>query len=306
MPLRNQLHIDKLLSNVSGKYSNAEYIHDKIFPMLPVSKSTDKIRLYTRNIRLQETLRSEKARARQFSFEMSNTAYSLEHHALKDYIGQDEMEDNDVGDLRADVTENLTDAILLRKENDFAALFATSSNWSNNLTLAAANAWSANTTVSNPIPVMDTAAGVVLKQSGKKVNVGIIPHDGFIAAKNHVSVIDRVKFTSQVVDKDVIASLFGLPELHVPAAQVDSSAEGIAESLGDMYVNNAWVGYRAPSPGLKQVSAGYMLQRKGQGGLFVRRWIDEERDMAQAVEVNCKYQFRIIMSLAGFLIKDIT
>ena len=32
MPLKNQLHVDQLLSNVSVKYSNAEYIADKVFP----------------------------------------------------------------------------------------------------------------------------------------------------------------------------------------------------------------------------------------------------------------------------------
>ena len=304
MPLRSQLHVDKLLTNVSMKYQNQEHIHDKVFPMLPVAKSTDKIRVYVRNQRLQETQRSEKAKARETSFEMSFSSYSLEHHALKDYIGQDEMSDNDVGDLRADVVEDLDDKISLRKEYDFAQLFATSGNWSNNVSLAAA--YTSNTTTTNPIPDFDSAASTVLKQSGMKANKAIIPQDGFIAIKNHTSVIDRLKYTSSEVDKVKVAALLGVGELHVPAAQYDSSAEGIAESLSDMYAANAWVGYAAPRAGLRQVSAGYMLQKKGQEGKYVRRWIDEERDEAEAIEVNCKYQFKIIASLGGYLIKGIS
>lgn len=304
MPLRSQLHVDKLLSNVSMKYSNPEFIHDKIFPMLPVGKSTDRIRVYDRNIKLQETQRSEKAKAREATFEMSYTSYSLEHHALKDYIGEDEAADNDVGDLRSDVTEYLTDHVMLRKEYDFAQLFATSGNWSNNVSLSAAQQWSSNTTTSNPIPIMDTAATTVLKQSGFKPNKAIVPHDAMVSAKNHTSVLDRVKYTSSEITESMLASLFGVGQLHSPAGQYDTTAEGLAESLSDLYADNVWVGYAAPRPGLRQVSAGYMLQRSGRQGLYVRRWIDDERDAAEAIEVNCKYQFRIIMSLAGYLIKD--
>lgn len=304
MPLRNQLHVDKLLTNVSLKYSNPDFIHEKIFPMLPVGKSTDKVRTYTRNIKLQETARSEKAKSREASFEFSSTSYSLEHHALKDYIGEDEKEDNDLGDLRADVTEYLSDHIGLRKESDFAGLFATSGNWSNNVSLSAAQQFSLNTISSSPIPIFDTATSVVLKQSGMKANKAILPHDAFISCKNHTSVIDRLKYTSSEVSAVMIASLLGVGELHVPAGQVDSAAGGLAESLSDLYSDNAWVGHVAARPGIRQVSAGYMLQRKGRGGMYVKRWIDEERDSAEAIEVNCKYQFRIVMSLAGYLIKD--
>jgi len=305
MPLAPQLHIDGLLTNVSAKYENAEYIHASIFPELPVGKGSDKIRTYVRNIRLQETLRTDKGEARDFSFEMTNSAYSVEHHALKDIISQDEKEDNDVGDLRADTVENLTDGIMLRKEKDFADLFATTGNWSNNMSLTAAQSFALDTTTSAPVAFFDTATGTVLKESGKIANKCILPYDGYIAVKNHSSIIDRIKHTSRDITKDMIGALLGVEDLKVPAAQNDTSAQGLTSTLSNLFEDNAWVGYSAPRPGLKTPSAGYMIQRKSKRGLYVNRWTEEKLDNAEVIEVNCKYQFKIISSLSGFLLRDI-
>jgi len=300
---RNQLHVDKLLSNVSIKYSNPEFIHSKVFPMLPVGKETDKIRIYTRNIKIQETDRADKGKAREASFEMSNSSYSLEKHALKEYVSDDEVALNDMGDLRADTVEYLSDHIQLRKEKSFADLFSTKANWSNNVSLAATQQFNSNTVTSNPVPIFDTAASVVMKQSGFKANNAIIPHDSFISIKNHTSILDRVKYTSSEISEPMIASLLGVGELQVPAAQYDSAAEGLAESLSDLYSDNAWVGYTAKRPGLRQASAGYMLQQKGREGQYVRRWKDEERD-CEAIEVNSKHLFKLVATLCGYLIVD--
>lgn len=304
MPLKSSLHKDKLLSNISMKYANSEFIHDKVFPSVPVGKSTDKIRVYTRNFRIQETARADKGKARELQLEFSDTSYFLKKHALKEYIGQEEMQDNDIGDLRADTTEELMDHLMLRKESDFAGLFATSSNWSNSQSLAATAAWNINSTTAAPILNMDTATTTVLKQSGRKANAAIIPYDAMVAAKNHDSVVERIKYTSRDISEDMLAGLFGVPKIHVPSGQYDSSAEGVAESLTDIWAANVWVGHVAPKPGLKQVSAGYMLERKGQTRV-AKRWVDHERNDAEAIEVQNDYVFRIIASLAGYLIEDV-
>lgn len=304
MPLRNQIHVDKLLSNMSLKYQSPAYIHDRVFPALPVKNRSDLYRIYVRHFRLVETNRAEKGLAREASFEYTSGSYQLEKHALKDYVSEDEQENNDIGDLRADTVEFLMDKILLRREVSCANLF-TSTNWSNNVSLAAANAFSANTTVSNPIPVFDTANSTVLKQSGMKPNFGILPLDGFIAAKNHTSIAERVKYVSKDITKEMLAGLFDIPELLVPAAQRDTAAEGVTESLSNVWPDHAFVGFKALSPGLRQVSAGYMLTKKGVAGTFVRRWNDEEREDAEAIEVNSNHQFKVVASLAGYLIKDI-
>lgn len=300
MPLKSQLHVNQLLSNVSVKYQNSEYIWDKVFPQVPVMKDTDLYRVYDRNFKVPETKRAAKGVAREFQFEVSTSTYALEQHALKDYVGVDEAENYDQGSLQVDTTENLTDAIYRRIELSVANLFTTTS-WSLNVSLAAANAWVQNTTVSDPIPIVDTATSTVIANSGKTTNFMILPRDGYIAAKNHVSILDRVKYTSAEVSTSMLAGLFSVPELLVPTAVQDTAAEGVAASISAMWGDIAFLGWKPASPGLKTPSCGYTFLKSTPR---VRSWFDDERN-ANAIEVEIKFQPKVVASLTGYLIKDI-
>lgn len=301
MPLKNQLHHDQLLSNVSVQYRNSELIWDKVFPQVPVKKDTDRYRVYDRNFKIPETKRAPKAAALEYGFEFSYSSYSLEKHALKDYVGKDEEENNDQGSIEADTVENLTDTIYRRIELSVANLFTTT-NWSLNVSLASANAFNANTTVSDPVPVFDTGASTVIANSGKMPNFGILPRDAYIACKNHVSILDRVKYTSDKVTKEMLAALFELPELLVPTAVRDTAAEGLAPTLSNFYGDIAFMGWKPSSPGLKTPSCGYTFMHSAPR---VRKWVDQERDESTAIEVGVKYIPKVVASLTGYLIKDV-
>lgn len=300
MPLKSQLHVNKLLSNVSVQYRNEEYIWDKLLPQLMVEKDTDLYRVYDRNFKVPESKRAPKGVAREHQFEFSTSSYALEQHALKDYVGEDEEGNNDQGSLKVDTTESLTDAIYRRMELSVAGLFTTT-NWSLNATLAAGAAFNANTTTSDPVPVYDTGASMIIANSGKTPNFGFIPRDGFVAVKNHVSVLDRVKYTSSEVSKSMIQALIGIAELHVPTAVQDTAADGLAPSMSNFFGDVSFIGWKPGSAGLKVPSCGYMFMNSKPR---VRSWKDEERN-ATAIEVEIKYQPKVVASLTGFLIKDI-
>ena len=74
MPIKNSaLHVDQLLSNVSIEYKNEEYIADKLCPVVPVVKDTDKYRIYEKNWRIPESKRAQKGLAKEFQFQYSLT-----------------------------------------------------------------------------------------------------------------------------------------------------------------------------------------------------------------------------------------
>lgn len=300
MPLKSQLHVNQLLSNVSVQYKNSEYIWDKCFPAIPVVKDTDLYRVYDRAFKIPETNRAPKGVAKEFSFEFSTSSYALEQHALKDYVGVDEEEQNDQGSLKVDTVESLTDAIYRRMELSLAALFTTT-NWSLNVSLAASAVFSANTTVSDPVPVFDTGASTVINNSGKAPNFAILPRDGYIAIKNHVSVLDRVKYTSSEVSQNMIQALLGVQELLVPMAVQDTAANGLAASISPFFADFAFLGWKpAGGGGVKTPSCGYTFLRAQPR---VRSWKDEERN-ADAIEVEVKYQHKVVASLTGYLINN--
>jgi len=307
MPLKSALHVDQLLSNVSVKYKNTQFIADQVFPIVPVKKDSDYYRVYDRNFRLPETLRSPKGVAREWTFDVSTASYILEQHSLKDYVSDRDAENYDIADLRADTVEELTDKILLRLERSVADLFLGTTTtgagnyWSQGHSLSAAQQWSLDSVTSNPIPQMDTATTVILENSGMAPNYAIIPHRCMTAAKNHQSVVDRIKYTSSDISAAMIAGLFDLPQILVPKAVVDSSAEGLTPSVAAVWADNVFVGHKPANPGPLQPSAGYIFQNQIP---MVKRWRAEERQ-SEAIEVNLHYSPKIVASLCGYLMKDV-
>jgi len=299
--IKSQLRVDQLLGNISVKYRNVNFIADQVFPFVPVKKESDLYRTYDRDFRLPETLRSAKGVAKEHNFSVGTSTYTLEQHSLKDYVSDRDAENYEIGDLRADTTEELTDKILLRMEKSVADLFVTTTSWSNNQSLSTAQQWSLDTTTSNPIVRMDTATTVVLEESGMMPNYAIIPHRVMLAAKNHSSVIDRVKYTSADITPQMLAGLFDIPQILSPKAVVDSAAEGVTASISALWGDNVFVGYKAERPSIMRPSCGYTFKNAIP---MVKRWRDEDRQ-SEVIEVNMYYQPKVVASLAGYLLKDV-
>jgi len=302
MPLSNQLHVDKLLSAISIKYRNENYIAMEIFPEIPVKLNSDLYRIYGRDFKLPETYRAMNAVSKQASFEVSTASYQLEWHSLHDFVGDRQAENYDIADLRSDTTENLTDKILRRLEKKVCDLFTTT-NWSLGVSLAAGAEWSANTTTSNPIPVVDTGTSTVLMNSGKKPIYGAIGRNGFVAVKNHVSVLERTKYVSKEMDVNMIAALFGLEQLLVSEQSIDTAAQGVAENISWLWDNEKmFLGWKPAKASPLQPSAGYIFRNSRP---MVKRWRVEERE-ADEIEVNMEFDARVVASLCGYLINNVT
>jgi hypothetical protein len=301
VPLRSQLHVDQLLSQVAVKYQNTRFIHDKVFPMVPVKKQSDLYRTYNRNWNIPETARAIGGLAREHQFEIGTAQYTLAKHALKSYVPDTAAENYDITDLRADVTMELSEKIMMKKEQDCAALFTTTS-WSLGASLAADDTWVTGS--ARPINLFDTAAATVVGNSGVQPNFAIIPLDSYNALKNHTTVVDRVKYTSKELSPAIVGALIGIGDLLVPDMYFDSGLYGASAASGAVQsiwkTDFAFVGYKPASPGFFQLSSGYMFQRAKP---LVRRWREEERE-ADAIEVDCEYQFKVVASLSGYYINN--
>jgi len=302
VPLRSQLHIDQLLSNVAVKYSNERFIHDKVFPMVPVKKTSDLYRTYNRNWVIPETNRAIGGLAPEHNFEIGSASYSLEKHALKSFVADTAADNYDITDLRADVTMELVEKIMMRKEVSCAANFQTTSSWSLNSSLGGDDSWL--TTVAAPIDLFDTASASVVSNSGVLPNYAIIPRDSYIKLKNHGTIVDRVKYTSRELSPAIVGGLLGVSEILIPDINYDSGLYGASAASGNIsgiWKNDfAFLGYKPGAPGFYQLSSGYMFQKAKP---LVRRWREDERE-SDAIEVDVEYSFKIVASLSGYYIND--
>jgi len=299
MPKVNQLHVDQLLSQISVKYMNSEYIASSIFPMLPVQKDSDLYRVFVRNFRIPETKRANRGLALEHDFDVTSNSYLLEKHALMQLVSDDDARNYDIASLRADMAEELTDKILARREKTVADLMTTT-NWSLNVSLATAAQFSLNTTTSNPIPTFDTGATTIIQNSGFKPVFAVMDRTTFINIKNHVSVLDRIKFTSAEVNLATMKGLFDLPEILVGHAVEDTSALGLTEVISNLWPDNVFIGYKPPRPSPLKPSSGYIFQLNKP---MVKRFRVEDRQSEQ-IEVEQMYSARVVASLSGYLIRD--
>jgi hypothetical protein len=300
--LRSQLHVDQLLSNVAVKYKNERFIADQVFPMVPVKKTNDLYRTYSRNWQIPHTDRAPGALAREHQFEVGTSSYALEKHALKMYLNDTQKDNYDITSLEADATVELVEKISMRKEASCAALF-TSTSWSLGASLGAgADAW--DTTTGAPINIFDTGTSVVVSNAGVKPNFAILPIEVYNTVKNHTTVVDRVKYTSRELSPAIIGGLLGISDLMVPDIYYDSGIYGASAAtgaIGSIWKRNmAFLGYKAPAAGMMALSAGYCFQKAKP---MVRKWREEERE-ADAIEVDVEYQYKVVASLAGYFIND--
>ncbi len=300
--LANQVHRDELLGQVSVKYKPAGFIADLVAPTVNVKKTSDLYRVYDRNFRVPETERANRAKSREHNFDVSTASYSLKRHSLHSKVSDTDQDNYDLADLRSETTEELTDVIYRRKELECGSLF-TSTNWSLGVSLAAGAEFSAATTTSNPIPVYQTGASTIIAESGQMPNFGILPRAGYVAAINHPSVLDRVKYTSSEMDDKKLSALFGLSKgLLIPSAAYDNSHLGATTVMTNFFdAENSFIGYKPDAPGPLKPSSLYTFSKAMP---VVKRWREEETE-SEVIEVNLEFQIKVVASLSGYLIRNV-
>mgnify|MGYP001588324222 CR=1 FL=1 len=209
--IRGPIHVDRPLTNISMAYTPTGLIAKELFPTVPVKKESDSYFIFDKanSLRIPDTFRADGAQANQDGLVISTATYRLEEHALKGFITERQRENQDEGlNLEQSLVEELTNKILLQREEDAAAILFTDGNWANELSLAAAAAWSANTTVSNPIIVADSAASLILRNAARLPNTCVLDDSTYRSAKEHTSITERIRFvSSESVGPDLLARL---------------------------------------------------------------------------------------------------
>lgn len=307
MPISKQIHEDKALEQISVSYMPGEFIADKLVPAVPVKHDTDKYYIYDfGTMRLEETKRARGAATHRTKYEMSSSSYSLEEHGLKDLVLEADKQNADKAiDLEIDTTEMLTRKILIRKEKECNDVIMASGNWTNQESLTSTLAWTANTTLSNPITKVDSGTSKIITSSGYKPNVLVIDDPTFRGAKEHTSILERIKYTSaESVTEDMLAKLFNVGKVLVGRAIYESAQEGLTSSPAKIWTNSAFLAYMETNPGLKKASAAYQFVQTNMGVPYkVTKWNEEDPE-GTWVKVENKYQFKAVATACAYLFID--
>ena len=305
MLVQQDVVVDPALGNVSVKYTNQVFIADIIAPMVKTTKQTGKYYVYDKsNLRIDTTLRSGGAPANEVDMGFAaRGTFSCDDHALKGFI-DDLVQDQADAALNPliDETENLTEKLLLDRENNLATLIRSTSNLTSNTTLSGTSQWS-DYVNSDPIGDIRTARTTVHSNIFRKPNTLILGKQVYDMLCEHPQVIDRVKYSQLgVVTAELLARVFQVEQVLVGEAGYNSAVEGQTDSLSYVWGKDAIVAYCNPKVSLKMVTLVVTFTYEQR---LVKRWRDEDREGTYVRVGNDNYQQAIIAAGAGYLLKTV-
>lgn len=306
MSVQGSTRINKALTNISVLYKNEDYIAGKILMDVPVIKESDVYWIYDSNKRLPETFRANGSSANMDNYAMSTSSYSLTEHAIKDVITDRDYANTDAPlNLERDITEYLTDKIMLRQEYEAHKLLFTTTTFSNNATLTSATSWKYHTTTSAPIQNILSSTGKILDSSGKMPNKGITNWDVFAALKENPNLYNRIQYVERaIITKQLLASLFDLDVVEVGTAVIDSAQEGETESIDSVWGADFLVGYFSPRVSLRDATSAVNMRYAPKGQPYrVKKWRDEDVE-GNYIEVQTMFKHVAVATACGYLFKS--
>jgi hypothetical protein len=275
-PNASQVHVNAPLTNVSIAYiqSANDFIADKVFPVVPVSKQSDIYYTYTKNdwFRDEATLRGPGTESAGGGYNVDSSAT---YHAFhKDVPDQVRANADSVFDVDSEATKFVSQRLLLRREVQFATKYMTTGVWGKDYTGVAA-APGANQFIkwsdyanSDPVEDMKIARLYIKSITGFRPNTLVLSEEVFETLKSHPDIIDRYKYTtSSVVTADMLARLFEVDRLFISGAVKATNVEGETGAYSFINSKNALLCYTASAPSLMTPSAGYTFAWTGLSNL---------------------------------------
>ena len=306
-PTSSQVHVDAILTNISVAYMQQadNFIATKVFPVVPVSKQSDKFFKYTKNdwFRDEAQRRADATESAGGGYNLATDSYQADVYAFHKDIGDQTRANADAPiNVDREAAEFVTGRMLLKMETQFVSNFFTTSVWATDSTPT--NLWS-DYTSSDPIGDIETGKRTILSTTGYEPNTLVLGYDTFIQLKNHPDLIDRIKYTSsQVLSESLMASLFGVPRVMVAKSLKATNNEGGTEAYAFNYGKNALLTYSAPSAGLLQPSGGYVMSwtgvSQGIGATIGVSRMRLEQYKADRIEAEVAFDMKVIGADLGF------
>ena len=204
-PSINSVHVDAILTNISVAYlqNQDNFIADKVFPVIPVDKKSDKFFTYTKNdwFRDEAQRRAGGTESAGGGYGLSTGSYSADVFAFHKDVDDQTLynADSPLNPLR-EATEFVTRRLMLRKEVQWNTDFFAASIWGNDYAGVAGapgasqvKQWS-DYAASDPIDDIEDAKAGILSTTGMEANTLVLGYDVFRSLKNHPDIVDRIKY----------------------------------------------------------------------------------------------------------------
>lgn len=286
-PSQTDVHVDAILTNISVAYIQKadNFIAQKVFPVVPVDKQSDKYFIYNKAdwFRDEAEERADATESAGSGYSLSTDNYMCTVYAFHKDVGDQVRENTDNPlDPDRDATSFVTQRMMMRQEKQWVADNFTPTpsgddapaTWATEYVGSAASAsgysgaptftqWS-DFAGSDPLEDIELGKETILETTGFEPNTLVLGYSVFRKLKNHPDFVDRIKYTSsESVTAEILAKMFDVERVFIAKAVTNTAAEGQAGSYSFTHGKHALLCYVNPSPSLMEPSAGYVFTWRG-------------------------------------------
>lgn len=276
-PTLASVHVNRPLTNISQAYMQdaSDYIADKVFPVVPVQKQSDRYFVYVKGdwFRDEAQVRAPGSESAGGGYTLDNTpTYYAPVWAYHKDVDPQVRANSDVPlNADRDATLFVTQRLLLKREVQFLAKAFTTSTWTGSSTgsdITVSPLWSAAN--STPLEDIETQIWAIKQNTAKFPNRFILGSRVWQILKNHDEIVQRIKYTQRgVVTTDLLASLIAPPGVEdfrvmVAAAIKNTGAQGASDSFAFIADSkDALLVYTPAEAGIMIPASGYIFTWTG-------------------------------------------
>ena len=313
------VHINQALTQLTVAYRPMGMVAEQIFPVVKVAHEADDYYFWDKGQRFRlertdgyGTLRADGAKARQVDFGATIKSYSAEEFALGTFVTDRQRANADTA-LQIEISKVTAtqDLILLDQELRIASIITNTANNSSSTTLSGANQWNNSSFTSQPStgPYFSTIQynlntgmeAIRLATGGLYPNVIVIPRPVAMVMARDLGLADYIKYThSDLLVSSLLPPTLWDMKVIIPGAVYQTSVEGEATSLSDVYGKNVWMGYVNPNPGINSLTYGAIFRSRD---WQVKQWRDESVDTTY-YQASMVQDEQLIAPDCGYLIKN--
>jgi hypothetical protein len=315
------VHVDQILTNISVAWPNNGLVGERLFPVVPVSKQSDKYYIFGREGWVVENdYRAPGTEANEITgLALSTDTYYATEHSLQAPVTDEERwnADSPLSPDR-DATELVTSKVWLAREKAMKDLATTAANYAstNTVTLSGTSQWN-DYVNSDPISNIRTGKSAIHSRIFMEPNTAVMPYQVMTILEDHPDFIERIKYSERgIVTSDLVGAVVGIENIIVPGSGIATSALGQPITVGYLWGKDVLLAWVPPRPGLKIPAFGYEFGWRGNPGgqlQYVDRWREEKRK-SDLVRVCRYYDVKLVAqgdagsadagkAIAGYLIK---
>jgi hypothetical protein len=259
------VHQDSILTNLSVKYANSEYIGLSLMPVVQVGKQSGTFFTYDKRDRLAypDDDLGPRGSANEIDEHRSTGSYFAKSYGLKNYVDGMTLANEDAPlNEMVDLVESVNEAIAFREELRIAAILGTAGNFGGNTTaLGSTVRW--DDAGSNPVGDIQSAIAALWNGRGRTKLVAYTSLDVWNVLSRNSQILDLFKYNGSspgLATPQMFAQWFGIKEIYIGASRKDTANVGAAASYARIWPDVFGIVRVAEGPSLRNAAFGYTLR----------------------------------------------